>query len=271
MTSSETGTAVCPGCGEAASGNFCSACGARLVARHKAALDDLPLIGESIGLARAFWRTARAPIAEPVRVAGLAGDKSPYTFLIAGVGMFIGFFIGMEALAKAWGVSGFTHEQQQFLSVAKYAIVIHLTVAAAVVYAGFALVAGRKVGIGQHARLWALLGGYYLTAEALLLIAVVTIYAVIFFALPDLAPAALSIMSVVLAPAVIGVLLALLANLVAAHARLWAKPLWMSAGIFALALVATHLIAPPLQASLISAIGDAATKLGMAPLFEAPP
>lgn len=270
MTSSETGRAVCPSCGESVSGNFCSTCGVRLAGNRKAVLEDLPLIGEPIGLARAFWRTTRAPIAEPVRVAALIGDKSPYKFLIAGAGMFIGFFLAMEALAKSWGVSGFTREQEQFLSVAKYAIFIHLAVAAAAVYAAFALVAGRKVSVGSHARLWALLGGYYMTAETMLLITAVVIYIAIFVWLPALGPATLSILSFALAPAVAGLLLVMLVNLVVAHARQWAKPLWMSATIFALALIATHLIAPPLQSALMSAIGSAAGKLGMSPLFDVP-
>lgn len=201
MTSSETGRAVCPSCGESVSGNFCSTCGVRLAGNRKAVLEDLPLIGEPIGLARAFWRTTRAPIVEPVRVAALIGDKSPYKFLIAGAGMFIGFFLAMEAMAKSWGVAGFTREQEQFLSVAKYAIFIHLAVAAAAVYAAFALIAGRKVSVRSHARLWALLGGYYLTAETMLLITAVVIYIAIFVWLPALAPATLSILSFALAGA----------------------------------------------------------------------
>jgi hypothetical protein len=203
-------------------------------------------------------------------VASLAGDKSPYKFLIAGAGMFIGFFFAVEAMAKAWGVEGFTPEQQQFLSVAQYAIFIHLTVAAVVVYAAFALVAGRKVPAGSHARLWALLGGYYLTAETMLLITVVAAYVAIFFGLPALAPAALSILSFGLAPAVAGLLILMFVNLAAAQARQWSKPFWMSAIIFVMALTATHYIAPPLQSALMSAIGDAAGKLGMARLPDVP-
>ena len=130
MISSETGRPVCRKCGETVSGNFCSACGARLVGSCKFALEDFPLIEEPVDLVRAFWRTTRAPIAEPLRVAALTGDKSPYKFFIAGAGMFIGFFLAMQTLAKAWGVAGFTREQNQFLSVAKYAIFIHLAVAA---------------------------------------------------------------------------------------------------------------------------------------------
>lgn len=270
MTSGVRGSIACPSCGAIASGNFCSACGKSLAASSKAALEDLPLIGGPIGLARAFWRITRAPVAEPVRLAALAGETTPYKFLIAGVGMFIGFFLAFEALAKAWGQSGFTLEQEQFLSVAKYAIVIHLAVAAVVVYAAFALFAGRKVSLGAHARLWALLGGYYLTAEALLLIAVVTAYIVIFFALPGIAPDALKIMSMLLAPAVVCVLLLMLVNLIAAHTRHWEKPLWMSAMIFAVALIATPLIARPLQSALGLGIGNMARKIGIQSLFGVP-
>lgn len=270
MASVDSGSVACPSCGTSASGNFCSACGANLVGGRTSGLDDLPLIGEPIGLARTFWRMTRAPVAEPVRLAAHAGEKGPYKFLIAGVGLFIGFFLGMEALAEAWGVSGFTPEQDQFLSVAKYAIVIHLAVAALVVYAAFVLVAGRKVSFGSHARLWALLGGYYLTAETLLLITVVTAYMVIFFVLPGIAPTVLKFMSLLLAPAVVGLFLIMLVNLVVAHARLWAKPLWLSGLIFALALIATPTIAQPLQFALGSAVGGMARKIGMQSLFGVP-
>lgn len=270
MASVDSGSAACPRCGTSASGNFCSACGANLLGGRTSGFDDLPLIGEPIGLARTFWHITRAPVAEPVRLAALAGEKGPYRFLIAGVGMFVGFFLGMEALAKAWGVAGFTPEQDQFLSIAQYAILIHLAVAAVVVYAATALFAGRKVSAGAHARLWALLGGYYLTAETLLLITVVTTYMVIFFVLPGIAPEVLKIMSLLLAPAVVGVLLIMLVNLIFAHARQWAKPLWLSGLIFALALIATPTIAQPLQFALGSAVGGIARKIGMQSLFGVP-
>ena len=270
MASVDSGSHACPGCGAAASGNFCSTCGANLVGGRRSGFDDLPLIGEPIGLARTFWRMTRAPVAEPVRLAAHAGEKGPYKFLIAGVGLFIGFFLGMEALARAWGQSGFTPEQDQFLSVAQYAILIHLAVAAVVVYAATALIAGWKVSAGAHARLWALLGGYYLTAETLLLVAVVTAYMVIFFVLPGIAPTVLKIMSLLLAPAVVGLFLIMLVNLIVAHARQWAKPLWLSALIFVLALIATPLIAQPLQFALGSAIGGMARKIGMQSLLGVP-
>ena len=267
MASVDSGSVACPGCGAAVTGNFCNACGASLKGGGQSSLDDLPLIGEPIGLARTFWRMTRAPVAEPVRLAAHAGEKGPYKFLIAGVGLFIGFFLGIEALARAWGLAGFTPEQDQFLSVAQYAILIHIAVAAGFVYVASALVAGRKVSLGLHARLWALLGGYYLTAETLLLVAVVTAYMVIFFVLPGIAPTVLKIMSLLLAPAVVGLFLIMLVNLVVAHARQWAKPLWLSALIFALALIATPLIAQPLQFALGSAIGGMARKAGMQSLF----
>ena len=270
MASGESGTVLCPRCGAAVGGNFCSSCGASLAGGRKSALDDLPLIGESIGLVRTFWRTTRAPIAEPVRLAAIAGDKSPYKFLITGISMFIGFFLAMETLAKAWGQSGFTREQEQFLSVARYAILIHLVVAAAVVYVATALIAGRKVSVGSHARLWALLGGYYLTAVAVFLITVVAIYSLIYFELPAVAPTALKILSMVLTPAVAGLLLLMLINLVVTHARQWARPLWISATIFALALITTHFIAPPLGSALVSAVGGVVRKLGMQSLFDVP-
>jgi hypothetical protein len=270
MISSETGTLVCRKCGETVSGSFCSACGARLAASRKVALEDVPVIGEPVDFVRAFWRTTRAPVTEPLRVAALTGDKSPYKFFIAGAGMFIGFFLAMQALAKAWGVAGFTREQNQFLSVAKYAIFIHLAVAAAVVYVAFALVAGRKVSVGSHARLWALLGGYYLTAETILLVTAVAICIAIFLLAPAFTQATISIFSIALAPAVFGLLLLLLINLVVAQARQWAKPLWMSAAIFALALIATHLISPPLQSALLSAIDGAAANIGMTTLSGVP-
>jgi hypothetical protein len=270
MAGGDSGTVLCPRCGAAAGGSFCSSCGASLTGGRKSTLDDLPLIGDSISLARTFWRTTRAPIAEPVRLAAIAGDKSPYKFLITGIGMFIGFFLAMEALAKAWGQSGFTREQEQFLSFAKYAILIHLIVAAAVVYVATALIAGRRISVGSHARLWALLGGYYLTAIALFLITVVTIYGLIYFELPAIAPAALKILTVVLTPAVAGLLLLMLINLVVAHARQWVRPLWISATIFAMALITTHLIAPPLDSALVSGIGGVVRKLGVQSLFDVP-
>lgn len=267
MASVENSSASCPCCGTKASGNFCSSCGASLFGGAKSSLEDLPVVGDPIGLARTFWRITRSPVMEPVRIASAASDKSPYKFLIGGIGIFIGFFFSMEALAGAWGVEGFTLEQRQFLSIAKYAIVIHLAVAAVVVYAAFAVFAGRKVQAVTHARLWALLGGYYLTAEALLLISVVVIYAIVFFALPGMAPAVLSTMSMLLVPAFVGVMLVMLVNLVVAHARQWAKPLWASALVFAVALVATPMIARPLQYAIGYGMGAMARALGVQSLF----
>lgn len=267
MVSGESGTVSCTHCGAEARGNFCSACGADLAGGRKSTLDNLPLIGETIGLARTFCRVTRAPIAEPVRIAGLAGDKSPYKFLITGIGIFIGFFLGIEALARAWGQAGFTREQDQFLSVAKYQILFVLVIAAAVVYVASALIAGRKVSVGSHARLWALLTGYYLTAEAVLLITVVVVYSLVYIELPAIAPVVLKIFSTALTPVVAGIFLLMLVNLVVTHARQWARPLWMSVAIFALALFITHSIGPLLNSALVSAIGGVARKLGMQPLL----
>jgi hypothetical protein len=217
------------------------------------------LIGETADLVGTFWRVTRAPIAEPVRIAALAGDKSPFRFLITGVGIFIGFFLGIEALARAWGHPGFTKEQDQFLNIAKYLILVDLVIAAAVVYAASALVAGRKVTLASHARLWALLCGYYLAAEALLLISVVVFYGVVYFALPAVAPAMLKIYAITLMPVVAGIFVLMLVNLVVAHARQWGRPLWMSVAIFAVALVIMHSIAP----LLFSGVGSVGRSLGM--------
>jgi hypothetical protein len=257
MVSGGTGTVSCTHCGAEALGNFCSACGASLAGGRKSAL-YLPLIGETVGLARTFWRVTGAPIAEPVRIAGLAGNKSPYKFLITGIGIFVGFFLGMEALARAWGQAGFPREQDQFLSIAKYVILLDLVIAAAVVYVASALIAGRKVSVGSHARLWALLSGYYLTVEAGLLITVVVVYGLVYFGLPAIAPVLLKILGIALMPAVAGIFLLMLLNLVVTHARQWARPPWMSVAIFALALVIMHWIAP----LLFSAVGGVARKLG---------
>jgi len=265
MVSGGTGTLSCMYCGAEARGNFCSACGASLAGGRKSTL-DLPVIGESIGMARTLWRVTRAPIAEPVRIAGLAGDTSPYKFLIAGIGMFIGFFLGIEALARAWGQAGFTKEQDQVLSVLKYVILAYLIIAAAVVYVASALIAGIKVSVGSHARLWALISGYYLTAEVVLLITVVVVYSLVYVELPAIAPAALKIFNAALLPAVVGIFLLMLVNLVVTHARQWARPLWLSVAIFALALVITHSIEP----LLFSAVGDLARKLGMQAFFDVP-
>jgi hypothetical protein len=258
MVSGGTGTVSCARCGAEAHGNFCGACGASLAGGRKSAL-DLPLLGETIDLVRTFWQVTRAPIAEPVRIAALADDKSPFRFLITGIGIFIGFFLGIEALARAWGNAGFTKEQDQFLNIAKFVIFLDLVIAAAVVYVASALIAGRKVSLGSHARLWALLSGYYLAAEAILLITVVAVYGLVCYQLPAIAPVMLKIYSIALLPVVAGIFLLMLVNLVVAHARQWARPLWMSVAIFALALVIMHSIAP----LLLSAVGGLARKLGM--------
>jgi hypothetical protein len=224
------------------------------------------LIGETIGLTRAFWRVTRAPIAEPVRIAGLASDNSPYKFLITGIGIFIGFFLVIEALARAWGQPGFTREQDQVLGVLKYVIVVYLVIFAAVVYVASAIIAGRKVAVGTHARLWALLSGYYLMVEAVLLVTVVLVYSLVYVELPAIAPVALKLLSITLKPAVVGIFLLMLVNLVVTHARQWTRPLWMSVAVFALALVITYSIGPP----LVTGIGGGVRKLGLQTLFDLP-
>lgn len=270
MDSSESGRTVCPSCGEAAHGNFCSACGAQLVGNRKSSLEDLPAIGEPIALARTFWRVTRSPFSEPLRLSTLPSDKSPYKFLLVGVGMFVGFFLTMEALANAWHVAGFTAEQKRFLSFAQYAILIRLTLAAVIVYAAFAISARRRVSLGSHVRLWALLSGYYLAAETIFLVTVVTAYVVVYFGAPAVAPTALSILSVALMPVFLVILILLLVNLIVVQAHQWSKPLWTSAAIFALALIATHVLAPPIQTAIMSAISGAEARLGMTPFLIVP-
>ena len=259
MVSSESGTALCPHCGAEI---HCSACGANLATERKSTLYNLPLIGETVDLGRTFWRVTRAPITEPVRIAGLPGG-SPYKILITGLGMFIGFFLTVEAVARAWGNPGFTQEQDQFLNSAKYSILLNIVIAAAVVYVASALIAGRKVSAGSHARLWALLWGYYLTVEGALLIAVVIVYSFVYFELRSFEPAVLKFMNAVLLPAVVGILLLMLLNLVATHARQWARPIWLSAAIFALALAITHWSVP----LIITPLGNLVRKTGMQVLF----
>ena len=60
-------------------------------------------------------------------------------------------------------------------------------------------------------------------------------------------------------PAVAGIFLLMLGNLVLAHARQWARPLRMSVGIFAVTLVIMHSIAPV----LFSTVEGVARRLGM--------
>ena len=178
MTESSLSRAKCPSCSEPVSGNFCSVCGTSLLDGGKSSIEELPIIGELVTFVRTYWKILRSPIAEPVRLTESPGYQDHFKFLMLGVGIYVAYLVFMATMAReGTGVSGFTPDQQSFIDNYKYLVVINYGVAALLAYGLFRILAAKTLNFKTHVKLWAILTGFYMPLQMLLLIVYAIVYA----------------------------------------------------------------------------------------------
>ena len=241
MTESSLSRAKCPSCSEPVSGNFCSVCGTSLLDGGKSSIEELPIIGELVTFVRTYWKILRSPIAEPVRLTESPGYQDHFKFLMLGVGIYVAYLVFMATMAReGTGVSGFTPDQQSFIDNYKYLVVINYGVAALLAYGLFRILAAKTLNFKTHVKLWAILTGFYMPLQMLLLIVYAIVYAGGGAVMAENAAQFRSGLSA--AGPWIGQAfnLVMLVHFAVVHARIWVVALWVSLAIF----IAVYFLTP---------------------------
>mgnify|MGYP001430210360 CR=1 FL=1 len=234
---------TCVRCGAAATGNFCSSCGASLsVAGGESFVETLPVVGEPLKFVRTFFKILKSPNQAPVTLAEDHSFRGHFAFLMVGLGILVAFALFMTSyMQQQSGQAELPQDQASYLDNYLYNLLIGYTIGAVMVYAIYRLAAkllgGKVVAVETHAKLWALLTGFYLPLQVALLIILAAIGVVAGVLFPDLYPGIQELARTIAPWFFLGFNLLMLVNFAFTHTKLWQRPLPVSLLIIAACVV----------------------------------
>lgn len=234
----------CPGCGAAASGNFCSACGTDLRPPVAGLLGNVVDRAGRDSYFAVYLQILRSPIKGVVARTEDPSYRRHLAFLLTGIGIFVAVFIpGLFRVMTATGRldAGISAERRAWaMMTSQLGVYIGTAITIVFLYYMFRLIAPERKPFRQYLKLWAIWAGFMLPLYALSQIVVqlmsedtraVSVLTGQGSAVTDVTPATLTAFAAVFVLVGYGALV---------HARYWRTALWKAVPAYVAANIAAY-------------------------------